>query len=104
VADLLEAFWGVSYVNSLPLDVALDLVALDENGSQLFTKSISVAGSEGQTKVDLDATDIQKLTQLNRLVWSVRFDSSGVSGLVLNADDGMILDLSLGGRIKLEVL
>jgi hypothetical protein len=104
VADLLEAFWGVSYVNSLPLDVALDLIALDENGSQLFTKSISVAGSEGQTKVDLDAADIQKLTQLNRLVWSVRFDSSGVSGLVLNADDGMILDLSLGGRIKLEVL
>jgi len=104
VADLLEAFWGVSYSSTLPFDVALDLIALDVNGSVLFAKEITIDGPKGESKVDLDAADIQNLTELHQLVWAVRFDSPQASGLVLNADDGIILELSLGGRIKIEVL
>jgi hypothetical protein len=103
VSNLLEAFWGVQYKNGLPLDIELDLFALDENGVLLFDKSISIIGTEGESKVDLDSVDISKLSQLDKLVWNVRFDSS-VGNNLLNASDTLELELSLGGRIKIEVL
>jgi hypothetical protein len=99
----LEAFWGVQYKNGLPLDIELDLFALDENGILLFDKSIMIIGTEGESKVDLDSVDISKLSQLDKLVWNVRFDSS-VGNNLLNASDTLELELSLGGRIKIEVL
>jgi hypothetical protein len=103
VSNLLEAFWGVQYKNGLPLDIELDLFALDENGILLFDKSIMIIGTEGESKVDLDSVDISKLSQLDKLVWNVRFDSS-VGNNLLNASDTLELELSLGGRIKIEVL
>jgi hypothetical protein len=103
VSNLLEAFWGVQYKNGLPLDIELDLFALDENGILLFDKSISIIGTEGESKVDLDSVDISKLSQLDKLVWNVRFDSS-VGNNLLNASDTLELELSLGGRIKIELL
>ena len=104
LASLLEAFWGVSYQNQLPLDVVLELMALDSGGSVLFAKSLDLVGLEGETKLELDQVEILSLANLEQLVWNVRFDSSASGEKVLNATDALILNLSLGGRYRIEVL
>ena len=104
LANLLEAFWGVSYQNQLPFDVVLDLIALDSGGSVLFAKSLDLVGLEGETKLELNQVEILSLATLEELVWNVRFDSSASGDKVLNATDALILNLSLGGRYRIEVL
>lgn len=104
LANLLEAFWGVSYQNQLPFDVVLELTALDAGGSVLFAKSIDLVGLEGETKLELDQVEILSLANLEQLVWNVRFDSPDSGDNVLNATDSLILNLSLGGRYRIEVL
>ena len=104
LASLLEAFWGVSYQNQLPFDVVLELMALDSGGSVLFAKSLDLVGLEGETKLELDQVEILSLANLEQLVWNVRFDSSASGEKVLNATDALILNLSLGGRYRIEVL
>ena len=104
LANLLEAFWGVSYQNQLPFDVVLELIALDSDGSVLFAKSMDLVGLEGETKLDLNQVEILSLSTLEELVWNVRFDSSASGDKVLNATDALILNLSLGGRYRIEVL
>ena len=104
LANLLEAFWGVSYQNQLPFDVVLELIALDSDGSVLFAKSMDLVGLEGETKLDLNQVEILSLSTLEELVWNVRFDSSASGDKVLKATDALILNLSLGGRYRIEVL
>ena len=104
LANLLEAFWGVSYQNQLPFDVVLELIALDSGGSVLFAKSLDLVGLEGETKLELNQVEILSLATLEQLVWNVRFDSSASGDKVLNATDALILNLSLGGRYRIEVL
>jgi hypothetical protein len=104
LANLLEAFWGVSYQNQLPFDVVLELIALDSGGSVLFAKSLDLVGLEGETKLELNQVEILSLATLEELVWNVRFDSSASGDKVLNATDALILNLSLGGRYRIEVL
>ena len=104
LANLLEAFWGVSYQNKLPFDVVLELTALDSGGSILFAKSLDLVGLEGETKLELNQVEILSLATLEQLVWNVRFDSPAAGDKVLNATDSLILNLSLGGRYRLEVL
>ena len=104
LANLLEAFWGVSYQNQLPFDVVLELTALDSGGSTLFAKSLDLVGLEGETKLELNQVEILSLATLEQLVWNVRFDSPASGDKVLNATDCLILNLSLGGRYKIEVL
>ena len=104
LANLLEAFWGVSYQNQLPFDVVLELIALDAGGSVLFAKALDLVGLEGETKLELDQVEILSLANLEQLVWNVRFDSPDSGDNVLNATDSLILNLSLGGRYRIEVL
>jgi len=104
LANLLEAFWGVSYQNQLPFDAVLELIALDSGGSILFDKALDLVGLEGETKLELNQVEILSLATLEQLVWNVRFDSSASGDKVLNASDSLILNLSLGGRYRLEVL
>lgn len=104
LANLLEAFWGVSYQNQLPFDVVLELIALDSGGSVLFAKSLDLVGLEGETKLELNQVEILSLATLEQLVWNVRFDSSASGDKVLNATDALILNLSLGGRYRIELL
>ena len=104
LANLLEAFWGVSYQNQLPFDVVLELIALDAGGSVLFAKALDLVGLEGESKIELDQVEILSLASLEQLVWNVRFDSPDSGDNVLNATDSLILNLSLGGRYRIEVL
>jgi len=82
----------------------LELIALDAGGSVLFAKALDLVGLEGETKLELDQVEILSLANLEQLVWNVRFDSPDSGDNVLNATDSLILNLSLGGRYRIEVL
>lgn len=103
LANLLEAFWGVSYQNQLPFDVVLELIALDSGDSVLFAKALDLVGLEGETKLELNEVEILSLADLEQLVWNIRFDSSAAGNNVLNATDSLILNLSLGIRYRIEL-
>lgn len=103
LASVLEAFWGLTYSNGLPFSVEIDLSALDDNGVQLFAKELLISGKVGETKVDLSEPEILMLSSVKSIVWSLRFDSLP-SDNSLNVDDQLELNLSLGARIKIEVL
>lgn len=103
LVNVLEAFWGLTYNNGLPFSVEIDLSALDDNGVQLFAKELLISGKVGETKVDLSEPEILMLSSVKSIVWSLRFDSLP-SDNALNVDDQLELNLSLGARIKIEVL
>ena len=104
LSDIIEAFWGMAYQNGLPFSIDIDIKALDVNKGLLFNKVLEINGSEGEARVDLTAQDIGALVDIRYIVWALRFDSSTNGDKSLNVDDKLKLNLSLGARLKLDVL
>ena len=104
LSNILEAFWGVAYTNGLPLGIMLSIDALDASNGVLFSKSIALDDLVGETRLDLSNVEVGSLGSLSSIVWSVRFDSLTGENKLLNGTDKLELNLSLGGRLKLEVL
>ena len=102
--DVIEAFWGLSYENGLPLELNLEIHALDANKALLFSKDIEITGPMGEVRMDFSELEIAQLKQLQYLAWKVRLDSSPSGDRLLNASDELLMNLSLGARIKVTVL
>jgi hypothetical protein len=54
--------------------------------------------------MDFSELEIAQLKQLQYLAWKVRLDSSPSGDRLLNASDELLMNLSLGARIKVMVL
>lgn len=99
-----EAFWGLGYTNDLPFEIEVVITALDENNAILFSKNLQIYGPTGETRLDLNQTEIANLNLLASIAWLVKFNSDQSENPLLKSTDTLILSLSLGGRLNIEVL
>tara|TARA_B100000767_G_scaffold273822_1_gene305077 strand:- start:1908 stop:3914 length:2007 start_codon:yes stop_codon:yes gene_type:complete len=98
-------FINISYSNNLGMEMATTLDFLDSADSIVMTKPMSLLDGIGEAKIGLSKIEIGELSKVSKISIGLKLSTVGLpESVTLFPDSSILMNLSLGGKLKVKII
>jgi hypothetical protein len=98
-------FLTISYSNNLGMEMETTLDFIDSADSIVMTKPMALLDGIGESKIGLSKTEIGELSKVSKISIGLKLSTVGLpESVTLFPESSILMNLSLGGKLKVKII
>lgn len=98
-------FLTISYSNNLGMEMETSLNFIDSADSIVMTKPMALLDGIGESKIGLSKTEIGELSKVSKISIGLKLSTVGLpESVTLFPESSILMNLSLGGKLKVKII
>ncbi|MDG1881030.1 MAG: hypothetical protein P8I92_01895 [Schleiferiaceae bacterium] len=98
-------FLTISYSNNLGMEMETTLDFIDSADSIVMTKPMALLDGIGESKIGLSKTEIGELSKVSKILIGLKLSTVGLpESVTLFPESSILMNLSLGGKLKVKII